>query len=204
MRTARTAGVRAQKEDLVMRFSSFTVLLGVVLLSGCGDPVSFSAPVGINLKTKASDVKNGVVTQDKGITTESGNPYSAFINEARKELDGKDPGTIEIPSLTLLLGAQSTGVTALEQVFTGKVEVLFVMNDTDNTYPVGNIENPKGSGPVELDVTFDSDTITGEDRTKLLGGSFKTVIRGPAATSFAPPSTAEATLQLTFTFESFE
>jgi len=187
-----------------MRFSSFAVVLGVLLLSGCGDPVSFSAPVGINLKTKAGDVRNGVVTQDKGITTESGNPYGAFISEARSELEGKDPGTIEIPSLTLLLGAQSTGVTALEQVFTGKVEVLFVMNDTDNTYPVGNIENPKGPGPVDLDVTFDSDTITGEDRTKLLGGAFKSVIRGPAATSFAPPNNAEASLQLTFTFEAYE
>lgn len=204
MRTARTAGVRAQKVDPVMRFNSFAVLLGVVLLSGCGDPVSFSAPVGINLKTKAGDVKNGVVTQDKGITTESGNPYGAFINDARAKLEGKEPGSIEIPSLTLLLGAQSDGVTALEQVFTGKVEVLFVMNDTDNTYPVGTIENPKGTGPVDLDVTFDSDTITGTDHTKLLGGAFKAVIRGPAATSFAPPNTAEAALQLTFTFEADE
>jgi hypothetical protein len=95
-------------------------------------------------------------------------------------------------------------VTALEQVFTGNVEVFFVMNDTDNSYPVGNIENPKGSSPVDVDVTFDSDTITGADRTKLLGGAFKAVIRGPAATSFAPPSTAEASLQLTFTFEAYE
>ncbi len=186
-----------------MRTSAFAVLLSVVMLSGCG-AVSFSAPVGINLKTKAGDVRNGVVTQDKGITTESGNPYSAFITDARAKLDGKDPETIEISSLTLLLGAQSTGVTALEQVFNGKVEVFFVMNDTDNTYPVGNITDPKGSGPVELDVTFDSDTITGEDRTKLLGGSFKTVIRGPAASGFAPPSNAEASLQLTFTFEAYE
>jgi hypothetical protein len=203
MRNPRTAEVRVEKEDPVMRFSASAVLLGVLVLSGC-DPVSFSAPVGINLKTKASDVKTGVVTEDKGITTESGNPYGAFISDARENLDGKDPATIEISSLTLLLGAQSTGVTALEQVFTGKVEVLFVMNDTDNSYPVGNITDPKGGGPVELDVTFDSDTITGEDRTKLLGGSFKTVIRGPAAASFAPPSNAEANLQLTFTFEAYD
>jgi hypothetical protein len=192
-----------EKEDPVMRFNAFAVLLGVLVLSGC-DPVSFSAPVGINLKAKAADVKTGVISEDKGITTESGNPYGAFINEARAKLEGKDPASIEIDSLTLLLGTQSSGVTALEQVFTGKVEVFFEMNDTDNSYPVGNITNPKGSGPLELDVTFDSDTITGEDRTKLLGGSFETVIRGPAATSFAPPSTAEAALQLTFTFEAYE
>jgi hypothetical protein len=160
--------------------------------------------VGINLKAKASDTKNGVISQDKGINTESGNPYGAFISEARAKLDGKDPTSIEISKLTLLLGAQSTGVTKLEQVFTGKTEVFFVMNDTENTYPVAHITDAKDGGPLDLDVTFDSDTITGEDRTKLLGGSFKTAIRGPAAAGFASPTSAEASLQLTFTFEAYE
>jgi hypothetical protein len=193
-----------EQEFSTMRSNSVVMLLAVLALSGCGNPVSFSAPVGINIKAKASDTKNGAISEDKGITTETGNPYGAFISDARKKLDGKDPSRIEISSLTLLLGAQSTGVTALEQVFSGKVEVLFVMNDTNNSYPVGSITNPTGSGPLDLDVTFDSDTITGQDRTKLLGGDFKTVIRGPAATGFASPSTAEANLQLTFTFEAFE
>jgi hypothetical protein len=188
-----------------MRVGSLVVMLGVVLLSGCGDDaVSYSAPVGINLKTKASDTKTGVVSQDKGITTESGNPYGAFISEARGKLDGKDPARIEISSLTLLLGAQSTGVTALEQVFSEKVEVLFVMNDTNNSFPVGSVTKPTGGGPVALDVTFDSDAITGQDRDKLLNGGFKTVIRGGAATGFSATSSAEANLQLTFTFQAFE
>ncbi len=160
--------------------------------------------MGINLKAKAGDTKNGVITEDKGINTETGNPYGAFISDARGKLNGKDPSRIEISSLTLLLGAPSTGVTALEQVFSGKVEVLFVMDDTNNSYPVGSITDPTGSGPLNLDVNFDSNTISGQDRTRLLNGSFKTVIRGPAATGFASPSTAEANLQLTFTFEAFE
>jgi hypothetical protein len=179
-------------------------LASLLMLAGCGDPVSFSAPVGINLKTKASDAKDGVVNSEKGITSETGNPYGAFITDARGKLDGRDPARIEISSLTLLLGAQSTGVTALEQVFTGQVDVFFVMNDTNNSYPVGNIKNPTGSGSEEITVTFDSDTISGVDRSKLLSGAFKTTLRGPAAASFAPPSTAEANLQLTFAFEAFE
>src|SRR5437868_6615054 len=76
-------------------------LAPLFLLAGCGDPVSFSAPVGINLKTKASDAKEGVVTSEKGITTETSNPYGAFINDARGKLDGQDPARIEISSLTL-------------------------------------------------------------------------------------------------------
>jgi len=198
------ARIRVEKVDPIMRFNPVAVLLGVLLLSGCGDPVSFSAPVGINIKAKAADTTNGVISQDKSISTESGNPYGAFINEARAKLEGKDPASIEIASLTLLLGAQSTGVTKLEQVFTGNVEVFFVMNDTNNSYAVGNIKDPEGSGPLELDVTFDSDKIVGEDRTRLLNGSFEAAIRGPAAAGFTSPNAAEASLQLTFTFEAYE
>jgi hypothetical protein len=57
---------------------------------------------------------------------------------------------------------------------------------------------------VDLTVTFDSDTLSGVDRSKLLSGAFKTALRGPAAAGFTPPSSAEANLQLTFTFEAFE
>jgi hypothetical protein len=174
------------------------------MLSGCGDPVGFSAPVAINLKAKADDTTSGVISEDKGITTESGNPYGAFVNDARAKLEGTDPSRIEIASLTLLLGAQSTGVTKLEEVFTEKLEVFFVMNDSENSYAVGHITNPEGSSAQELDVDFDSDAITGEDRSRLLNGSFKAAIRGPAAAGFAKPNSAEANLQLTFTFEAYE
>ncbi|MBN1210158.1 MAG: hypothetical protein JXB05_35225 [Myxococcaceae bacterium] len=179
-------------------------LASLLVLAGCGDPVNFSAPIGINLKAKAADAKDGVVSSEKGITSETGNPYGAFINDARGKLEGRDPARIEISSLTLLLGGQSTGVTSLEQVFAGQVDAFFVMNETDNSYPVGKIKDPTGNGPVEFSVSFDSDTISGVDRSKLLGGDFKATLRGPAAAGFTPPSTAEANLQLTFTFEAFE
>jgi len=68
----------------------------LAVLAACGDdPVSFSAPVGIELKAKSDDVMNGVITEDKGITTESGNPYGAFINDATARL-GRAPGRVEI------------------------------------------------------------------------------------------------------------
>ncbi|MBJ6762542.1 hypothetical protein JGU66_17360 [Myxococcaceae bacterium JPH2] len=189
-----------------MRFRSLAVLVvGAVLAVGCGkDPVGTSSSVGINLKSKASDIKSGTIEQDKSITSESSNPYGAFVNDARAKLDGHDPSRITVSSLTLLLGAQSTGVTALEQVFSGKVEVLFVMNDTNNTFPVGSIQAPTGTGPVSLTVAFDSDTMGAEDRAKLLNGSFKTVIRGPATAGFTSSGSAVADLQLSFVFEAFE
>src|SRR5439155_24452981 len=101
------------------------IILALPILAACGsDPVSYSAPVGIELKAKSGDVTNAAVTELKDITTESGNPYGAFTNDAQAKL-GHAPSRIELADLTLTLGGQSTGGSALEQVFNGDVDVSF-------------------------------------------------------------------------------
>jgi len=123
------------------------ICLMMLALAACGtDPVSYSAPVGINLKVKSGDVLSNAISDQKGITTESGNPYGAFVSDAQRKL-GRDPTRIEIDQLTLTLGAQSTGVTKLEEVYTGDVDVAFIMNDTNNTYDAGHVMNPMESAP---------------------------------------------------------
>jgi hypothetical protein len=175
----------------------------ILLLAACGsDPVSFSTPVGINLKAKSGDVSNSVISDDKAITTETGNPYGAFVNDAHTKL-GRDPSRIEVDDLTLVLGAQSTGVTSLQEVYTSDVDVAFITNDTNNTYDVGHVMNPMGVGPVAVNVAFRSDTVAPADFARLLTGSFKVVIRGPAAVNFSTKG-ADVNLQLTFTFAAFE
>ncbi len=177
--------------------------VALVMLTACGDdPISFSAPVGINLKAKSGDVSNNAISDEKGITTESGNPYGAFVGDATAAIGG-DPARIEVDELTLTLGAQSDGVTTLEEIYAGDVDVAFIMNDTDNTFDVGHVIDPTGVGPVGVDVVFDSDELGETDYEKLLGGSFKVVIRGPVAVAFEGKG-ADATLQLTFTFAAFE
>ena len=179
-------------------------LLVVALVAGCGsDPVSYSAPVGINLKAKSGDVSQTVISEAKDIESESGSPYKAFVDGARQALGGRDPSRIEVASLALVLGAQSTNVTKLEEVFTGRVDVLFVMNETNNTYPVGHVTSPTGGGPVVMTIDFDSNSFSGMDRTSLIGGAFKVVIRGTAATGFAAKD-AEVNLQATLRFQAFE
>lgn len=181
----------------------FIGLAFVIALSACSDdPVSYSAPVGINLKAESGAVNNTVISDEKGITTETGNPYGAFVTDARAKL-GRDPARIEIDKITLTLGALSTGVTALEQVYAGDVDVLFLMNDSNNSYPIGRVSNPTGTGPVDVAVLLDSDGISGTDWPKFLGGSFKVVIRGTAATDFDKKG-AKADLQVNFTFAAFE
>jgi 5-hydroxyisourate hydrolase-like protein (transthyretin family) len=173
-----------------------------LLFAACSDdPVSFSAPVGINLKVKSGDVANTAISEDKAITTETGNPYSAFVSDATTKL-GHAPGRIEIDRVTLQLGAQSTNVTRLEDVFTGVVDVSFLMNDTNNTYEVGTLTSPGGVGPDDVAISLAGGDMAPQDFTKYLVGSFKVVARGTAAPGFASNG-AEASLQLTFTFAAF-
>ena len=187
-----------------MKLATPTALL--LALGACSDdPVKYSEPVGINLKAKSSDTTNNTVSNDKGINTESANPYGAFISAAKAKLGGKDPGGIEIDKVTLLLGASSTNVTKLGEVFTGNVDVLFQINDSNNSYPAaaGPIDATTAAGPMDLDPSFSSDPMPEFDYLKLLGGGFKVVLRGPAATGFMAKG-AEADLQVTFTFTAFE
>ena len=174
-----------------------------LFVAACGsDPVGYSAPVGIELKAKSGDAANNAITEQKDITTESGNPYGAFTNDAMTKLGGKAPSSIGIDQLTLTLGGQSTGVNALDQVVTGDVDVAFVVNNSNNTYDAGHVTSPTGVGPVNMSTTFDWSKVTAADRTEMLGGSFKVVLRAPAATTFANAG-ADASLQVTFTFAAF-
>lgn len=186
------------------RFFALALVSSLTLVSGCGDDaVSYSAPVGINLKAKSGDVTQSVVSEQKEITTESGNPYAKFVADARAQLGGKDPTRVEIDHLALILGGQSTGVAALDEVYTGDVDVAFVISDSNNTYDVAHVANPAGAAAVPMDVIFDSANVAPQDWTKFLAGSFKVVIRGTAAAGFTDKG-AEADLQLTFTFSAFE
>lgn len=181
-------------------------LLSLSLLA-CGgdDPVGFSQPVTINLKAKSADTVNNVVADAKEVTTENTNPYGKFISDAQTALGGVAPTRIALDATTLTLGTASTGVAGLGEVFTGNVEVLFTTNDTNNTYPAaaGPIAAADRSGPIALASTFDSAGIATVDFAKLLTGSFKVGIRGPAGANFATKG-ADADLQVTLTFAAYK
>lgn len=169
-----------------------------------GDPVSYSAPVGIHLKARSVSIANGIVNDEKSINTEPGNPYGAFVDDARARI-GRDPSVIDVDRVELLLGAASTGVAALGEVFAGDAEVVFQMNDTGSSYAVaaGTIDAGTAAGPIALEIAFPADEIPDPDYVKLLSGSFKVIVRGPAAPAFQSRG-ADADLQVTLTFAAFE
>lgn len=182
------------------------ILFGWIInmgIYGCGeDPVSYSDAIGINLKAKSGDAKEGVIRDEKGITTESGNPFSVFIREAEIKL-GQAPGLVELSALSLTLGAKSTGTTALEEVFTGEVEIMFYFDESKNTLNVGRVTDPAGAGPVSFNHDFNFSQLGEADRKAFLSGSFKVVIRGASAVEFTSKK-IEAELLTTLHFEAFE
>ncbi len=178
--------------------------LPILTLAACAaDPVNYSAPVGIELKVKSGDVNQNAVSEQKDITTESGNPYGAFTNAAVAKLGGHSPSRIGLDELTLTLGGQSTGVSALNQVLVGDVDVAFLVNDSNNTYDAGHVMDPSGVGPVAVNTDFDWSMVAATDQAKFLNGSFKVVLRGPAAATFSNAN-ASASVQATFTFAAFQ
>lgn len=181
-----------------------TPLLAIALLAACGDdPVNYSAPVGIELKAKSGDVTNNAIHEEKGITTESGNPYGAFIAEAKAKL-GRDPSEIDVEKVTLTLNiAKSTNVATLDQAITGESTVQFIMNDTNDPFTVAHFASPTGVGPVDGHVAFDWSLVGGDNIAKMIGGNFKVAMSGPPAADFATKG-AEASLTVTFTFTAFE
>lgn len=180
--------------------------LGVlVLLAGCpAAPVTYSAPVGISMHAKSSDSTNGLVTDDKRISTEQGNPYGAFVSEAKARLAGRSPTAIVVEGAQLSLGDDSSGVTSLAEVFGGNVAIDFLIDGSNNSFGVANaVVDGAATDALALDPHFDSGALSEFDYLKLLGGQFTVVARGTAARGFADRS-ANGDLEVTLTFAAFE
>ncbi len=181
-----------------------------LLLAACGSdgtsgPVSYSAPVGITFQAiTSSQAASPPMSVAKGITTESGNPYGAFINTAKSRL-GHDPSSVAVTSATLELLGSSTNVSALESVFTGAVSVAFDVKGTNTVYPVASISiaSPVGPGPVQLAVAFDFASLAPADRTALIQGQFDVVVSGAPAAGFGALN-AKADLQTILTFIAYQ
>ncbi|MEZ4411341.1 MAG: hypothetical protein R3A52_33390 [Polyangiales bacterium] len=161
----------------------------MIALAGCGaqsdgaggaNTAAYSDPVNVQLdKFKDGDVREGAFDADKSINTESGNPYGAFLQSARRAL-GRAPAAVVVDRVTFTLGADTRGVTAFDQVFTGPLVVYLASSST--TVNVGTVTDPSGAGPVEVPVTATRASLD-PIQDDLLNGSFKLGIRVAASAS---------------------
>ncbi len=177
------------------------ILLAPLLLACGGDVVNYSAPVGITMKLRSSDVTQpgNAVTLSKGITTEQGNPYGAFVNAAQQAL-GRPPSRIVVTYLTLELLPPSSGVANLNQVFAGVVSAGFLLNSV--LQPACAAASPAGTA-FPMTATFDSTGLDPVSYGDLVGGTFPVVLGGTATSAFATGNDS-ADLQVTFGFIAYK
>ena len=185
---------------------SRTACLALALAAGCSDddPVSVSDVVDLKLTLSSGDVSNGSLYDEKNINTESGNPYGAFVSQARTEIGG-DPSHIAVTGTAVTVEATSKNVTMLGAVFAGATKFEFIMNGSTTRYAVAtkDVVAADGAGPVSFAVNFDSDAIPAADYAELASGSFKVALSGAPAAGFEAAN-ADADITISMTFEAFE
>lgn len=160
---------------------------------------------GFQQKAEEGDVEdNNVINVEEGITTESGNPWGAFMSDVDDQLGGP-ASDIALEKVELSLAASSVGVTSLSQVFDGPIEIQFVMHDGGNFFSVASatVDADTTGRTIVLDSSFDYRDYQAVDLDKLDSGSFKVVLGAPAETGFKDLK-AKAELQITFSFAAYE
>lgn len=170
------------------------LLVGVATPTGCADddPVAYSETISIALSgIKDGDIDNGTASEEKGITTESGNPYGEFIKTAQDRLGGADPSEVALISARIRLRSDSSDVGDIGDVFQS-IELFFSTSDT--TIPVGSVAAPTGTDIAV--VLLDADLAALDDA--FLTGSFKVGVRGPAETTLPNKFDLKLTLDLVF------
>ncbi len=177
--------------------TAFVPLFGLAVGCGGDDPVSVSDVVDLKLSLSSGDVAGNNLSDEKNVNTESGNPYGAFVDDARAEVGG-DPSAIRVDEVTIELDpGASTNVDALGLVF-ADVAVSFEMSSGEIVLVASDeLTADADAGPLALDVAFDSDALSDADYADLLGGGFKVMLSGEAAAGFAALD-ASADLEITF------
>ena len=147
------------------------------LTIGCEeDPVGVEDRIVIQLSgIKESDINSGTVQKSKNVTTETSNPYGAFLQDARQTL-GRDPSRIGVTMVQITLAGDSRGVASFGDLFNGTVEV-FLDADVGGTVPVARVSAPGGSGPIDLELVSDEASLA-PILAALLATNFRVGIRG--------------------------
>lgn len=138
----------------------------------------YSGPVSIRVdKFKDDEVRNGVFDEDKNVNTETGNPYGAFLQDARTRL-GRAPAAVLVDRATVGLGPDSRGVLGLHEIFAGPLTLYLATSAV--RVDVGTVAAPTGSAQQEVTVTATRATLA-PIQPQLVDGGFKVGVSVPAA-----------------------
>lgn len=165
------------------------------------DPVNVSDQIGIKITLKEDDITGNTIDDRKNISTEQSNPYAQFITQINTELGNVEPSEIRVEGVVLNLESVKDDVATLEDLFTGTVEVFLASDDQTVGYTIGTIDNPEGTGPIEMNLaTEPGDLVPFLDQ--LLSGTFRVGIR--SETPRTNSDKFEAVLTVTITFAAYK
>jgi len=136
------------------------------------------------------------------VTTETGNPYGAFINNAIKDL-GKGPSSIGVDKMTLIMGAGTKGIVGFEDLFSDDVYIFFSNEERTKTEYVGTVEKPSGVGPIYVGITASDEELKNILFSEMLSGNFRVGYRGITGLS-GKSSDLDASLEVTIIFVAYE
>jgi hypothetical protein len=180
------------------RILSFGLILAATgILAACDeDPVVATDLIVIQLSgIKQGDITDGVVSKSKNVSTESGNPYHAFLVEARAVL-GRDPARIRVESVQLTLDGSTRGIASFADLFNADAEV-YLDADVGGTVNVARVTRPTGTGPVELAVVS-TDATLAPILAALLSGDFRVGVRGTTLRTSADDFDARIDVRIGF------
>jgi hypothetical protein len=163
----------------MVRFGKIAFMVGMFGLASCGEVATFSQPISFKVgKVGDGDVQNETFDFDKDASTEAGDPYKAFIDAARVELEGRDPSAFEVSRIVMVVGSDSKGVGTggFAEVMTA-VEVYITKSET--TVVVGRLDTVPSGTTVEVPISGDREALQVMHR-HLLKGDFKVGVRGDA------------------------
>lgn len=172
------------------------LLLAMVGALGCGgdEAVAHSGAITLQLSgIKEGDATSGMFSQDKSVSTESGNPYAVFLRDARDALGGEDPAYIGVTKFVARIHADSDGVVAFDEVFD---DMEAFVGDSTTTIAIGAVEAPSSS-EVQIQVSSDTDYTALQEALK--SGSFKLGVRGPSTAT--PPEKFDLRISIEAHFE---
>lgn len=173
------------------------VPFSLVLLFACGDSgVLTSQPIALDVGgIKEGEINNGAYNRDKSVTSDSGNPYHEFLQQAKGKLDGMNPGRVGVEKIVLAVDGSSKGIGSLGLATI--LENVQVYVEKDATVALTEVvEVPEGAMfEVPVSVTEEELQVM---QTRMLASDFKVGIRGDAVATRPADFDLKVNVQITF------
>ncbi len=169
--------------------------VGLALVGCSDDPVFTSGQVGISLGLKEGAIVGDQIDSRKNVSTESGNPYGAFIQEVKDEF-GDSPREIRIEAVSLQIQDTKDDVAVFQDLWPESVEVFLAADDTVSGFTVASVQGPTGLGPINVPTRPVDDATALE--TLLASGNFRVGVRGKTALTTASKFDTKVAVTLSF------